>query len=110
MRSFLDHDRPFIPPVRPSDPLIEGAINTVSDAAYVSNSHGGTLVTPALAFFSLVEHWERWAACVGKHGLLVLEVSNLDVGSTARYMTEATSMHFEVRATLPLHSYRPEAA
>ena len=57
--------------------------------------HGGKLITPSEAFHSLVEHWERWAACLGKHGLLVLEVSNLDVVSTRTHMNQATSMHFD---------------
>ena len=36
VRSFLDHDRPFIAPIKPSDPTIEDAFNS-SDAAYVEN-------------------------------------------------------------------------
>ena len=93
VRSFLDHDRPFIAPIKPSDPTIEDAFNS-SDAAYVENKRG-SLVTPSLAFYSLVEHFERWAACLGSHGLLVLEVSNLDCVTTRKYMNEATSMHFD---------------
>ena len=61
----------------------------------MNNSDGGKLVTPSEAFHSLVEHFERWAECIGNHGLLVLEVSNLDVVSTRKHMTEATSMHFD---------------
>ena len=94
VRSFLDHDRPFIRPTRAADPRIEAAINA-SDAAYVSNGSRGELVSPSEAFHSLIEHWERWACCLGVHGLLVLEVSNLDVVSTRKYMAEATSMHFD---------------
>ena len=94
VRSFLDHDRPFIPPTRTADTRIERAINA-SDAAYVANGSSGRLVTPSEAFYSLVEHFQRWAACLGTHGLLVLEVSNLDAVSTRRYMREATSMHFD---------------
>ena len=94
VRSFLDHDRPFLKPTRPADVVIEAAINAVSDAAYVDNQTGA-LVTPSAAFFSLVEHWERWARCLGQHGLLVLEVNNLDLISTLKYMHEATSMHFD---------------
>jgi len=94
VRSFLDHDRPFIAPTRAADPSLEAAVNAVSDASYVDNATG-QLVTPAAAFFSLVEHWKRWAACLGKHGLLVLEVSSLDVASTFKFCREATSMHFD---------------
>ena len=93
VRSFLDHDRPFIAPTKPPDATVEAAFND-SDAAYVENQHG-SLVTPSLAFYSLVEHFERWAACLGRHGLLVLEVSNLDCVTTRKYMNEATSMHFD---------------
>ena len=85
VHSFLDHDRPFIPPSRAAE-LLEAAIDAASDAVYVNNSRGGELVTPARAFSSLVEHWERWAACLGTHGLLVLEVANLDVASTRRWV------------------------
>ena len=95
VRSFLDHDRPYLPATRPVDSLVEQALNASSDAVYVDNDRGGVLLRPADAFFSLVEHWERWAACLGKHGLLLLEVSNLDVASTGRYKTEAVSMHFD---------------
>ena len=94
VRSFLDHDRPFIPPSRSAEPRLATAINAVSDAAYVDNKQGA-LLSPSLAFHSLVEHWERWAACLGTHGLLVLEVSNLDVVSSVKYMAEATSLHFD---------------
>ena len=100
VRSFLDHDRPFLLAERPLDPLVAHAIDA-SDAAYVANGASGAsgangrLVTPSQAFASLIEHWERWERCLGRHGLLVLEVSNLDVISTRRYMEESTSMHFD---------------
>jgi hypothetical protein len=95
VRSFLDHDRPFLRPTTPAEPRLVEALDATSDATYVDNADGGKLVRPSEAFFSLVEHWERWAACLGVHGLLVLEVSNLDVVSTRRFMSEATSMHFD---------------
>ena len=41
VRSFLDHDRPFIPPSRPASALIQRAIDAASDATYVSNGDGG---------------------------------------------------------------------
>eukprot|EP00316_Scyphosphaera_apsteinii_P000300 CAMPEP_0119327250 /NCGR_PEP_ID=MMETSP1333-20130426/70266_1 /TAXON_ID=418940 /ORGANISM="Scyphosphaera apsteinii, Strain RCC1455" /LENGTH=1017 /DNA_ID=CAMNT_0007335785 /DNA_START=35 /DNA_END=3088 /DNA_ORIENTATION=+ len=94
VRSFLDHDRPYVPPSKNGNADFVEAINAASDAVYVDNNYG-TLISPAQVFYSLVEHWERWAACLGKQGLLVLEVSNLDVVSTRRFMNEATSMHFD---------------
>ena len=41
VRSFLDHDRPFIRPSRPENVMIERAIDSSSDAVYVSNEDGG---------------------------------------------------------------------
>ena len=37
----------------------------------------------------------RWASIAGRHGLLLLEVHSLKVADTARYMAEATSLHFD---------------
>ena len=90
VRSFLDHDRPYIPPSRRADPALAAAIDASSDATYVANGRGGELISRSAAFFSLVEHWERWAACLGTHGLLVLEVSNLDVASVRHERSRKT--------------------
>ena len=83
VRSFLDHDRMFAPPIKPIDTSLQQALNDSCDATFVSNAEGfgGMLVTPAEAFYSLVEHFERWAKCLGTHGLLMLSASNLDVCS-----------------------------
>ena len=75
--------------------MLEVAINESSDAVYVDNAAGGRLVTPVEAYLSLVEHLERWATCLGTHGLLVLELSNLDVRSTREYSQQVTSMHLD---------------
>ena len=101
VRSFLDHDRPFIPPSRPPNELVAAALDATSDAVYVDNHDGGQLVTPSKAFFSLVEHWERWAACLGKHGLLVLEVSNLDVGSTFKCVAKGRACNAQAFTAEP---------
>lgn len=96
VRSYLDHDRPFVPPTKQVDPLVRKALDA-SDAAYVSNAagFGGVLVLPSEAFYSLVEHFERWAACIGTHGMLMLEASQLDVVASRRFMREASSVHFD---------------
>lgn len=46
VRSFLDHDRPFIRPVQPCPKEVESALNCMSDGVYVDGEGG--LVTPAL--------------------------------------------------------------
>ena len=70
MRSFLDHDRPFIEPADTG--ITAGAIEADSDAAYVRGS--GAQLPRALVYRNLVEHMRRWAAVAGRHGLLLLEV------------------------------------
>ena len=100
VRSFIDHDRPFILPTRKAPPALLIAIESVSDGAYTQAE--GKIVTPSDVFCSLVEHLERWKACMGKYGLLVLEVSLLPVPATTKYMREATSLHFDsCQATIP---------
>ena len=54
VRSFLDHDRPFIPPVRPCTTSIEVALNSSSDGVYVDGK--GELILPSTCFRSAVEH------------------------------------------------------
>ena len=73
VRSFLDHDRPFIEPADTS--IIAGATEADSDAAYVRAS--GARLARALVYRNLVEHMRRWAAVAGRHGLLLLEVRRL---------------------------------
>jgi hypothetical protein len=65
-----------------------------ADTCHVDTA-SGRLITPAEAFQCLTEHFERWAACLGTHGLLVLEVHCLDIASTQRHMNEATALHFD---------------
>ena len=93
VRSFLDHDRPFIPPVQPCHDSLHSTLNGMSDGVYV-DSQGG-LITPALAFRSAVEHLKRWSSILGRHGLLLLEVHLLDVASTHAHMREATNLYFD---------------
>lgn len=93
VRSFLDHDRPYIPPVEPGDAAVDAAIDRASDGAYVDSK--GQPISPSLAFRSAVEHLRRWAAVLGVHGLLLLEVHLLDVRATHQHMRTATSLHFD---------------
>ena len=54
VRSFLDHDRMFAPPIKPIDTSLQQALNDSCDATFVSNAEGfgGMLVTPAEALFA----------------------------------------------------------
>jgi hypothetical protein len=90
VRSFLDHDRPFIPPVQQWSAAEDGLLNSSSDGVYVD--HAGDLITPALAFRSAVEHLQRWSSILGRHGLLLLEVHLLDVASTNSHVRHLISI------------------
>ena len=46
VRSFLDHDRPFIPPVQQCSEGVEDTLNGMSDGIYVVPQQGD-LITPA---------------------------------------------------------------
>ena len=91
MRSFVDHDRPYVASAAPAAPgLVSATRGALCSDAYYVDTASGSLIGPSEAFSSLVEHWERWAACLGKHGLLVLEVSNLDIATTFRWVADST--------------------
>ncbi|HEY1926294.1 MAG TPA: hypothetical protein VGG92_02420, partial [Caulobacteraceae bacterium] len=87
VRSFLDHDRPFRGPDREVQPV--GASRAVSVAA------DGGLIPPDDAMQSLAELFERWAAVIGRHGLVALEVHALDPDVAGRFSAEAESIHFD---------------
>ena len=93
VRSFVDHEMPYVVTV-PAPSATAAAIAAQADTCHVDTA-SGRLITPAEAFQCLTEHFERWAACLGTHGLLVLEVHCLDIASTQRYINEATALHFD---------------
>ena len=93
VRSFLDHDRPFIAPVEPIPRALVTAINSFSDGCYTQVE--GNIVPPSEVFASLIEHMDRWRQCLGKWGLLLLEVSLLAVPTTTKHLRDATSLHFD---------------
>ena len=93
VRSFVDHEMPYIVTV-PAPLATAAALAAQADTCHVDTA-SGRLITPAEAFQCLTEHFERWAACLGTHGLLVLEVHCLDIASTQRYINEATALHFD---------------
>jgi len=91
VRSFLDHDRPFIAPL--DDSASEDKKNI--DWQVLSVGSGGGLVEPAVAIQSLVEHFSRWADLKSKHGMLVLEVHSVPTIIAGEYMDECESLHFD---------------
>jgi malonyl CoA-acyl carrier protein transacylase/ribosomal protein S18 acetylase RimI-like enzyme/acyl carrier protein len=91
IRSFLDHDRPFIPP-QDLDRAAQRA-RIPYGGVYV-DERGGS-IPPAVMVQSLVEHLARWAQVVTRHGLLLLEVYSLPPAVVARHLDLSESLHFD---------------
>ncbi|MBW4635672.1 MAG: GNAT family N-acetyltransferase [Iphinoe sp. HA4291-MV1] len=91
IRSFLDHDRPFIPP---SDTTKLSTRSVISyQGVYVDKN--GRSIPPHMMVQSLVEHLERWASVLTKHGLIVLEVHCLSSEVTYKFLDKSESLHFD---------------
>src|SRR5207244_9021221 len=76
VRSFLDHNRPYIRPANG----VKGNRPGRSSGAFV---HLGEEILPDELEENLVRHLRRWAPYVGRFGLLVLELHTLPPELTA---------------------------
>jgi hypothetical protein len=70
VRSFLDHNRPFLPPAN----YTPGTRTGKSSGAFV---HLGEEIPCDVLEENLLRHLRRWAPYVGRFGLLVLELHTL---------------------------------
>ena len=91
VRSFLDHDRPYMGPV---DVAAAGRWRSAGLSG-VHVDRAGQLIDPADVAQSTVEHLRRWAGVLGRHGLLLLEVHCEPPATTARFLDESESLHFD---------------
>jgi acyl transferase domain-containing protein/acyl carrier protein/SAM-dependent methyltransferase len=91
VRSFLDHDRPFIPPSNNERTHLRSRIPSEA----VSVDERGGLIEPGLVVESLVRHLENWSAVVNRHGLVLLEVHSLAPAMVRRFRDESESLHFD---------------
>ncbi|RCJ24917.1 hypothetical protein A6S26_17070, partial [Nostoc sp. ATCC 43529] len=91
IRSFLDHDRPFIPPSDGS------RIQARSVIPYdcISVDAQRRPIPNHVAVQSLVEHLERWAAVVNRHGLILLEVHSLAPNVVSSFLDKSENLHFD---------------
>ena len=98
VRSFLDHDRPYIPAKQPIPVDSATAAFALAELAdFVHLDKEGASIPPLELFASLVEHMARWAdALQGSYGLCMLEVMQLDVPTTKRFMNDCVSFHFDI--------------
>ncbi len=90
VRSFLDHDRPYIPPAD-----LEAAQRRPLFGEGIFVDRFGSPIPAAELVQSTVEHLRRWAELVNGHGLVLLEVHSLPAEVTARYLDESENFHFD---------------
>lgn len=102
VRSFLDHDRPYLAPVRQlREDSAAGRFARAQLADAVHLSKDGKRIGPLDAFESLAEHLGRWGdALQGSFGLCVLEVMALDVATTRRHLRDSVAFHFDIVQSL----------
>ena len=91
IRSFLDHDRPFIPPQELDQ------VTTRSHIPYqgVSVNAKGNLIPSSIMIQSLVEHLNRWSKIITKHGLIILEVHSLKPEVVYEFLDQSENLHFD---------------
>lgn len=91
IRSFLDHDRPFIPPQN------QAKEQARSHLPYecVSVNTLGELIPPQTAIQSLVEHLQRWAEIITPYGLIILEVHSLTPDVVYTFLDRCENLHFD---------------
>lgn len=91
VRSFLDHDRPFLPPEDSTATEARQALH--HEAVHVRRD--GSLIDPAEAMQSLVEHLRRWSAVTTRFGLILLEVHCLPPRVVREFLHESENLHFD---------------
>ncbi|MEG4395134.1 non-ribosomal peptide synthetase/type I polyketide synthase [Microcoleus sp. BROC3] len=91
IRSFLDHDRPFIPPQNLEQVQVRSHLPY--QGVYVAPS--GDFIPPHIMVQSLVEHLERWSKVVTKQGLIILEVHCLEPDVVNRFLDKSENLHFD---------------
>jgi len=93
VRSFVDHDRPFLPP---GDTLALARRRPCRDTGVHVDSAGGA-IEPAVAVQSLVEHLARWREAIEgqSHGLLLLEVHCVQPATIRRLNHATEALHFD---------------
>ncbi len=88
VRSFLDHNRPFLPPTD----YVRGSRTSHSTGAF---SHFGKEVAPDELEENLVRHLRRWAPYVGRFGLMALELHTLPPELTAANLEKTPAVAYD---------------
>jgi hypothetical protein len=88
VRSFLDHNRPYIPLAN----YVPGSRRGKSSGAF---AHLGQEILPDELEENLVRHLRRWAPYVGRFGLLVLELHTLPPDLTAANLARTPAVAYD---------------
>jgi hypothetical protein len=94
VRSFLDHNRPYLPPANyiPSGPNGYGSRQARTTGAF---SYLGEEIPPDELEENLVRHLRRWAPYVGRFGLLVMELHTLPPHVTAANLDRTLAVAYD---------------
>lgn len=88
VRSFLDHNRPYIAPAN----YIRGSREARSTGAW---AHFGEEIAADVLEENLLRHLRRWAPYVGRFGLLVLELHTLPPAVTATNLERTPAVAYD---------------
>jgi hypothetical protein len=88
VRSFLDHNRPYLPLAN----YAKGSRKSRSSGAF---AYFGDEIAADEMEESLVRHLRRWGPYVGRHGLLVLELHTLPPELTAANLERTLAVAYD---------------
>jgi hypothetical protein len=88
VRSFLDHNRPYVPPAN----YVKGDRKARSTGAF---AHLGDEIPADELEENLVRHLRRWAPYVGRFGLLLLELHTLPPEVTAANLEKTPAVAYD---------------
>ena len=88
IRSFLDHNRPYVPLVD----YISGSRRTRTTGAF---AHLGDEILPDEQEENLMRHLRRWAPYVGRFGLIALELHTLPPEVTAANLDKTPAVAYD---------------
>src|SRR3990167_9156447 len=94
VRSFLDHDRPFLPITNHSSLAKRKEFcNNLSSGCFVKED--GSVLANSELIQNLVEHLSRWSSILNKHGGFILEVHCLEPEISEQYLDMCSSLYFD---------------
>ena len=91
IRSFIDHDRPYIP----TSKVKNDRANKISlNGIFIDKN--GDLISDIDMFDDLVHHLTNWSSVISRHGLILLEVHSLNTNIISKYLNQSESFHFDL--------------